>query len=81
MAIVICPYMALSQSNFNRVCSRLSCPLWHEPLEMCSHKATALLLYDIHQVVIHLGIAQGLLLPQEGEKDEECIPAPEESKD
>ena len=66
MAIVICPYRANNPSHFNQSCSRELCPIWHEPLEMCSHKATALLLYDIHHIVIKLGLKQGFVnLPEE----------------
>ena len=66
MAIEICPYKADNPSHIQKTCSRQSCPLWHEPLEMCSHKATALLLYDIHHIVVNLGISQGLVnVPKE----------------
>ena len=66
MAIIICPYRANNPSHIQTTCSRQSCPLWHEPLEMCSHKATALFLYDIHQVMMRIGEAHGFIkLPEE----------------
>lgn len=66
MAIVICPYKATSNDNLRAPCSREHCPLWHEPLEMCSNKATALLLFDIHHIIIKFGLKQGFVnLPEE----------------
>ena len=69
MAIIICPYKVM-RDNFDRLCSKELCAIWYEPLEMCSHKATALMLYDVHQVTIRFGIAQGFVnLPEEDKND------------
>ena len=67
---IICPYK-VNRDNFDKVCSREFCTLWHEPLEMCSHKATALLLYDIHHIIIKLGLEKGFVNLPEEEKNEE----------
>jgi hypothetical protein len=70
MAIKICPYKAISQDNFQKLCTKGQCPLWNEYLEMCSHKAASLLLFDIHQVVIKFGQLQELIPNQKGDEDE-----------
>jgi len=68
MAIIRCPYRVSFENHFDKVCIKSACSLWHEPLEICSHKATALLLYDIHQVMISIGVTQGFVkLPEEDE--------------
>jgi hypothetical protein len=70
MSIIRCPYTAPVNNNFGKTCSKQLCAIWHEPLQMCSHKATAMLLYDIHHVVISLGVEQGFVtLPKEEKHD------------
>lgn len=74
MAIVICPYKVSASNHLQQQCSKEQCPLWHEPLEMCSHKATALLLFDIHHIVIKHGLKQGFVnLPEEELNEEKDI--------
>jgi len=37
---------------------------------MCSHKAQALLLYDIHHIVVKFGISKGIIPSPEEKKEE-----------
>jgi len=60
MAVTICPYK-INCDSFYKDCSKELCTLWHEPLEMCSHKATALLLFDIHHIVVKHGLEKGFV--------------------
>lgn len=65
----ICPYKVSSPDNFKIACTKY-CPLWFEHLEMCSHKAQALLLYDIHHIVVKFGISKGIIPSPEEKKEE-----------
>ena len=78
MATLMCPYKLTSQVNTiqARACSRELCTIWNEYLEMCSHKATSLLLFDIHQVIVKLGLSQGLIPSQEGEENGKATDIP-----
>jgi hypothetical protein len=74
MAVKSCPHRALSTASTlqAQMCRRELCEIWNEQLQMCSHKATALLLVDIHNVIINLGIKNEIItLPEEEKKSEE----------
>jgi hypothetical protein len=72
---LICPYRALSTASILQAkgCVFEKCAIWNEQLQMCSHKATAMLLYDLHGVIVGSFISQN-------QSDEGHMKFKEESK-
>lgn len=70
MAVAICPYRSVNPDVFQKVCLKEQCPIWHELLQMCSQKATALYLHDLHSVVLLMAEKSGLVIREMEEKNE-----------
>jgi hypothetical protein len=64
----ICP-LKVNAETFQRACTT-RCPLWCSEVQMCSMKATALLLHDIHSMAFSVAQHFGIIgIPTE-EKEE-----------